>query len=78
MKSTYLAILTLTSILITDTFFKKIICFNANRFLVTSRKYYEFCTIFGLKQLIEVPSHITCSSSTIIDHILASFPNSLS
>ena len=39
------------------------------------KKYYEFCTIFGLKQLIEVPTCATCSSSTIIDHILASFPN---
>ena len=31
--------------------------------------------MFGLKQLIEVPTRVTCSSSTIIDHILASFPN---
>ena len=37
------------------------------------KKYYEFCTMFGLKQLIEVPTRVTCSSSTIIDHILASF-----
>ena len=28
-----------------------------------------------LNKLIEVPTHVTCSSSTIIDHILASFPN---
>ena len=34
--------------------------------------------MFGLKQLIEVPTHVTCSSSTIIDHILASFPNRVS
>ena len=37
MKSTYLEILTLTSILITHTFFKKIICFKASRFLETSK-----------------------------------------
>ena len=37
MKSTYLAILTLTSILITHTFLKKIICFKANQFLVASK-----------------------------------------
>ena len=34
--------------------------------------------MFGLKQLIEVPTRVTCSSSTIIDHILASFPNRVS
>ena len=32
----------------------------------------------GIKQLIEVPTRVTCSSSTIIDHILASFPNRVS
>ena len=42
------------------------------------KKYYEFCTMFGLKQLVEVPTRVTCSSSTIIDHILASFPNRVS
>ena len=42
------------------------------------KKFYEFCTIFGLKQLIEVPTCVTCSSSTIIDHILPSFPNRVS
>ena len=31
--------------------------------------------MFGLKQLVESPNRITCSSSSIIDHILASFPN---
>ena len=41
-------------------------------------KYYEFCTMFGLKRLIEVPTCVTCSSSTIIDHIPASFPNRVS
>ena len=42
------------------------------------KKYYECCTMFGLKQLIEVPTRVTCSSSTIIDHILASFPDRVS
>ena len=31
--------------------------------------------MFGLKQFIESPTRITCSSSSIIDHILASFPD---
>ena len=39
------------------------------------KNYFDFCTMFGLKQLIESPTRITCSSSCIIDHILASFPD---
>ena len=39
------------------------------------KNYFDFCTMFGLKQLIESPTRIICSSSSIIDHILASFPN---
>ena len=31
--------------------------------------------MFGLQQLIEVPPHVTCSNSIIIDHILVSFSN---
>ena len=42
------------------------------------RKYQESCNVFNLKQLISCPIHITCSSSTIIDHILASYPDSFS
>ena len=37
------------------------------------KSYYEFCTFFALHQLIKVPC-ITCNSATIIDHILASYP----
>ena len=36
---------------------------------------FDFCTMFGLKQLIEITTRITYSNSSIIDHILASFPN---
>ena len=42
------------------------------------KKYYDFYTMFGLKELVEVPARVTCSSSTIIDHILASFLNRVS
>ena len=38
------------------------------------KNYFDFCTMFGLKQLLESPTRQTCSSSSIIDHILASFP----
>ena len=40
------------------------------------KKYYEFCTMFDL--IKEIPTRVTCSSSTIIDHILASFPDRVS
>ena len=75
MKSTYLAILILTSILITHTFSKKNNLLQSQSIPGYIKKYYEFCTIFGLKQLTEVPTRVTCSSSTIINHILASFPD---
>ena len=32
----------------------------------------------GLKQLIESPTNVTCSTSILIDHILASFPSRVS
>ena len=42
------------------------------------RKYQELCNAFNLKQLISRPTCITSSSSTIIDHILASYPDRVS
>ena len=38
------------------------------------KSYQKFCTFFELRQLIIIPTRITTGSSTIIDHILASFP----
>ena len=40
-----------------------------------AKNYFDFCKMFDIKQLIESPTRITCSSSSIIDHILASFPD---
>ena len=37
------------------------------------KSYHKFCTFFGLKQLIKVLTRTTTSSSTIIEHILASY-----
>ena len=37
------------------------------------KNYFDFCTMFGLKQLIESPTRITCSIPFIMDHILESF-----
>ena len=42
------------------------------------RKYQEFCNFFSLKQLISCPTRISCRSSTIIDNILASYPDRVS
>ena len=42
------------------------------------RKYQEFCNVFNLKQRFSCPTCITCGSSTIIDHILPSYPDRVS
>ena len=34
------------------------------------KKYTEFCSTYGFKQLIKSPTRTTCSTSTLIDHIL--------
>ena len=39
-----------------------------------AKKYNQFCTMHGLKQLIQCSTRVTCSTSALIDHILASFP----
>ena len=73
-----MASLTLTSVLTTHTFFKKNNFLQSQSIPSDTKKYYEFCKMFGLKQLIKIPLRVTCSSSTIIDHILASFLNRIS
>ena len=62
MKSTYLVILTLNSILITHIFFKKIVCFKANQFLVTSENTMNSVQCLVLN---EVPTRVT---STQFNH----------
>ena len=42
------------------------------------KTYHQFCTMHGLKQLIKSPTHVTCSTSTLIDQIVASFPSRVS
>ena len=39
---------------------------------VDAQKYHQFCTMHGLKQLIQCPTRVTCGTSTLIDHVLAS------
>ena len=43
---------------------------NANTACPQFKKYKEFISNFGLKQLIRHPTRITCSTSSLIDHIL--------
>ena len=38
------------------------------------KSYSELCTFFSLHQLIKVPTRVTCNTGTIVDHILASYP----
>ena len=46
---------------------------NSKSILNDVKSYHEFCTFFGLKRLIKVPTKTTTSRSKIIDHILASY-----
>ena len=39
------------------------------------KSYHQFCTMHGLKQLIQSPTRVTCSTSTLIDRILTSAPS---
>ena len=39
-------------------------------FWLEIKKYNEFCSIYGFKQLVKCPTRITCNTSTLIDHIL--------
>ena len=42
------------------------------------KQYNEFCSIHGLKQLINCPTRITCNTSTLIDHFLTNTQDNIS
>ena len=42
------------------------------------KNYFQFCSLHGLEQLIKPPTRATCSSSSLIDHMLAIFPERVS
>ena len=42
------------------------------------KSYVQFYTMFGLTQIIKPPTRITCSSTSLIDHIIASLPDRIS
>ena len=43
-----------------------------------AKKYHQFCTMHGVKQLSQYSAGVTCSSLTLTDHVLASFPSRVS
>ena len=51
---------------------------NDNTACPQFKKYKEFISNFGLKQLIRHPTRITCSTSSLIDNILTNAKESIS
>ena len=48
----------------------------SSKFLSSDIKnYHQFCTMHGLKHLLKNPTRVTCSTSTLNDYVLASFPS---
>ena len=58
-------------------FLKKTNMLNNKSIPSDVKSYHEFCTFFTLHQLIKVLTCITCDNATIIDHILAGCPESV-
>ena len=42
------------------------------------KNYHPFCTLHGLRKLIQYLTRVTCSTSTLIDRILISVPSRVS
>ena len=57
-------------------------CKNNNLVSATAsnnvKSYLQFCTMFGLTQIMKSPTRIACSSTSLIDHILPSLPDRIS
>ena len=43
---------------------------GTNKISPEAKKYLEFCKIFGFKQIVQSPTRITLTTSSLIDHIL--------
>ena len=43
-----------------------------------AKNYVQFCSLYGLEQLIKSATRVTCSTSSLIDHILTTFPEIVS
>ena len=44
----------------------------------SSKQYKEFCTMHGLKQLIDSPTRVTENTSSLLDHILTNSHDKIS
>ena len=42
------------------------------------KNYLQFCTMFGITQITKSPTHLTLSSTSLIDRTLASLPERIS
>ena len=38
------------------------------------KNFFQLCSLYGLEQLIKSPTRVTCSTSSLIDHIVTTFP----
>ena len=61
---------------------KCIICKNDTLVLRSvynyAKNHHQFCTRFAIKQIVQSPTRITCKSTSLIDHISASFSSLIS
>ena len=58
---------------------KDIVNTISSKFLSSNIKnYHQFCTMHVLKHQLKSLTHVTCSISSLTDHILASFPSRFS
>ena len=42
------------------------------------KNYFQFCSLYSLEKLIKFPIRVACSTSSLIDHILTTFPERVS
>ena len=42
------------------------------------KSYFQFCSLYGLEQLMKSLTRVTCSTSSLIDLILTTFPETIS
>ena len=42
------------------------------------KNYFQFCSLYGLEQLIKSRTRVKCSTSSLIGHILTTFPERVS
>ena len=42
------------------------------------KNYFQLCSLYGLKQIIKSPTRVTCSTSSLIHHVLTNFPERVS